>query len=267
MTASENKAITAIIIDDEISACKNLQYLLSKSHDLPVEICGIARDTFHGGILIEQYDPEVVFLDIDMPNENGLLFLEKRDMHTFEVVFITAYDEHAVKAFKLNAVDYLLKPINQQELQRALHRVFERIAFKKLSQKHSTSFSYIMRGMNAPNRQNAIVIKDGGILDIVPFNDVLFVEAMGSYARIHFMKGIQQKSATLCYPIADYEQLLPAQMFFRIHKSYLVNCAHISKLVKDAQMYVVLGTNQQLPISRRKAAEFLSFLGQRSYSL
>ncbi len=260
-----NIQIKAIIVDDEIVACRNLQHHLTQSPDVVIDIAGIARDTTYARILLEQHKPDVVFLDIDMPNETGLQFLEQIPHNSFEVVFVTAYDEYAINAFKLNAIDYILKPINPNELYKALAKVYERMLFREFAQKHPVSYQELARQVNNPALQDKIVLKSAGDIEVVELNNIVFIEAKGSYSKICYRKDGREKYITMSYPIADYEKMLPGDVFFRIHKSYLVNCMYVSSMEKGEHSYAVLRNSNRLPVSRRRSNELGSFLALHKY--
>lgn len=265
MKTHGNIGIKAIIVDDEIVACRNLQHYLTLSPDVPVDIAGVARDTTYARVLLGQHEPDVVFLDIEMPNETGLQFLEHMSNCPFEVVFITAYDEYAVNAFKLNAIDYILKPINPAELYKALGKVYERILFREFAKKHPVSYHELARQVSNPSLQDKMVLKSAGDVEIVELSNIVFIEAKGSYSRICYTKDGREKYITMSYPIADYEKMLPGDIFFRIHKSFLVNCMFISSMTKGEHSHAVLSNSSQLPVSRRRSSDLVAFLARHNY--
>lgn len=265
MRTHGNTGIKAIIVDDELVACKNLQYLLARHTEVTVNIAGVARDTTYARVLLEQHAPDVVFLDIDMPNETGLDFLVKMPDCPFEVIFVTAYDEYAINAFKLNAIDYILKPVNPDELYKAVKKVYEKVLFKEFAKKHPISYHALARQIYDPSLQDTIVLKNAGDIEVVAINNVIYVAADGSYSKIAYLQNGKEKHIIMSYPIADYEKMLPGNIFFRIHKSYLVNCNYISRLVKEEQAFAVLNNDCRLPVSRRRNNELVSFLATYNY--
>ena len=230
MPYTEDTTLKVIIIDDERDACYSIKDAINHVPGINTHIYGIAQNTWQGEGLIHAYKPDVVFLDIEMPNENAFSFLDRIAPIHFEVVFVTAYDEFAVKAFKLNALDYILKPINTDEITTSLYRLREKILFRHYMES---------MGNNEPQKQvygtlpdDKIVLKENNERMVIRFSDILFIEAQGSYSKIFFTDGRSIKEKIASSNIAEYEQLFPDDSFYRVHKSYLVNCRHIHKIIK-----------------------------------
>jgi two-component system LytT family response regulator len=263
MTVNAERAIRAIIVDDETTACRSLKLLLEQCGS-NVIICGMARDTLNAQELLEHHKPDVLFLDIDMPNENGLEFMQRLGRYDFEVIFVTAYDEFAVGAFRLNAVDYILKPVNPRELSNAVKRLQERLLFREFSHRHPVSYADLQQQISQGAVRQRIVLRDGANIEVLQFKAIVYVEGSGSYSRIVFIRDGHERSVTMGYPIADYEKLLPANMFFRIHKSFLVNRLYIEKLTKQEQHFVILKNAHSLPVSRRRHNDLLAFLSDHN---
>lgn len=254
-----------LIVDDEKKACTNLSNLLREYVDTGVDIIGSANDTYEAEKQINKNAPDVVFLDIEMPNENAFQFLERISPFNFEVVFVTAYDEYAVKAFKLNAVDYILKPISIPELKDAYERVRERIRYKKMIGQRKTSYIELARQVNNTIKHHKITLKDIHVTEVVDFKDVCFVEAQSSYSRVVFFKGSTCKEMVLSSPLSDYEELLPADIFHRVHRSYLINCSQIKKIFNDGSNQVLMKNDEVIPVSRRRFAALILFLESNDY--
>lgn len=252
-----NSAIRVFIVDDEIEACKNLKNILLSYIDEHIEIAGMAHNTKDAERLIHETNPDVVLLDINMPNENAFEFLERIHPVSFEIIFVTAYDEFGVKAFKLNAIDYVLKPINIYDLKAAIRKVKQKILTNKLTLDYSLYQDLSDRIRNKKEQQ--IVLRDNHHYEVVMFSDIMYVEAMGSYARIVFKERDEERSMVMSHPIAEYEEIFPEALFFRIHRSFLVNRLFINKILKDDQVEVVLKNNVKLPVSRRRQAGILAF--------
>ena len=265
MIPSAQPAMNAIIIDDEETACHNLQHILLEFVSTPLRVLGTATDTSTAEQLMQQHQPDVIFLDIDMPLENGFDFLERIQPFSFEVIFVTAYDEYAVKAFRLNALDYILKPVNIQELNSAVQKLYERYELRKLAGNRLNRVFYKLP--EQPDRWNPthIQLREGSEIVSVRFDDLLYFEASSSYCKVVFWKRGIEKSITMGYPLAEYEGLLPAGQFYRIHKSYLVNGAQISKLLKEEHPAVVLKNGARLPVGRRRYQAFLAFMKANNY--
>lgn len=258
-----NQNLNVLIVDDEREACLNLQRMLTEFIDGKISIAGTAHNTRDAEARIAVLKPDAVFLDIDMPGENAFQFLARIGKVPFEVVFVTAYDAYAVKAFRLNAVDYILKPVDVDELERAVVRLRERLAFKKVA---GISYDALAAQMDSRREQSQIILRDNHTSEVVAFSNILYAEAMGSYARVVFRTPQQEeRSMVLSHSIAEYEELFPARQFFRVHRSFLVNCACVRELLRvEESLYVVLHNKTRLPVSRRRYTELVAFLKQKA---
>ncbi len=251
--------LKVIIVDDEIEACKNLKNILLCYVDETIDILGMVHNTQDAERLIKANKPDVVLLDINMPNENAFDFLERIHPVAFEIIFVTAYDEFGVKAFKLNAIDYVLKPININDLKTAIRKVQQKVLTNKLTMDYSHLYKNMAETLQEQKEQGQIVLRDNNHYEVVMFSNILYVEAMGSYARIVFLSQDAERAIIMSHPIAEYEELFPEHLFFRIHRSYLVNRLFISKILKDDQVEVLLKNKMKLPVSRRRQAGILAF--------
>jgi two-component system LytT family response regulator len=257
--------MNALIVDDEKKACANLKNMLHEYIDPDINIVGIANSTLEAEALLNAHNPDVVFLDIEMPNENAFHFLERISPVNFEIIFVTAYDEFAVKAFKLNAVDYILKPISIPELKNAVEKLSERLHYKKMKAVKTISYAALSNEVINRVKLDKITLRDFNSIEIVEFKDIHFVEAQSSYSRIVFTKDNGVKEMTLSYPLSNYEEILPADIFFRVHRSYLVNCMHIKNILYDNSNQVIMTGDLVLPVSRRRFTAMLDFLRSKAY--
>jgi two-component system LytT family response regulator len=251
--------LNVLIIDDEIEACENLQEILLNYVAPEINIMGFAHDTDEAEKLIKELKPNAVFCDIELPTENALQFLSNMAPFDFEVVFVTAYDEFAIKAFKLNAVDYILKPIDIDEVSDAVARLKEKVNYRVKAQPqydHSETFKQIA----TKEKYNKITLRAQNQIEVVDFKDIYFIEGQGSYCRVYFNKSNTDREITISNTIADYEELLPMDLFYRIHKSYLLNCSHIKEIIATDVCEVLIKSKNRLPVSRRRYASFIDFL-------
>ncbi len=255
-----NTSFKVLIVDDEKKACVNLQNLLLEYVDPDINIAGIANSTKEAEALILEHQPDALFLDIEMPNENAFAFLERVSPVNFEVIFVTAYDEYALKAFKLNAIDYILKPISIPELRTAHLKLKERLKFKRLLAKQDFSFNQLSDQVKNKSKLHKITLRDSNTIEVVEFNDLVFVEAQSSYSRIVFFKDGKEKEMVLSNPLSEYEEILPDAQFYRIHRSYLINCKQIKRISTDNGGQVIMKNDATLPVSRRRYAPLISFL-------
>jgi len=258
--SEDNNTFSVLIVDDEKEACTNLRNMLIEYVDPDINIAGMAYNTSQAEKLISKLNPDAIFLDIEMPNENAFHFLDRIAPFYFEVIFVTAYDEYAIRAFRLNAIDYILKPISIHELVNAYAKLKERLRYKKLIMNGEVSYTELSGQVRAKIKNQKITLKEGGNIEVVEFKDICFVEAQGSYSRILFIKNNTVKEIIMSSTLSDYEELLPTELFYRMHKSYLLNCSLIKKILKDETSQVLIRDNITLPISRRRFASFMDFL-------
>lgn len=263
---TNSKQLNVLIVDDEKDACENLKFILSEYIEEPINVLGVANNTQQAEELIANLHPDAIFLDIEMPNENAFQFLERISPVNFEIVFVTAYDEYAIKAFKLNAVDYILKPISIAELGNAVKRLEERVSYKKMFQHSNDTFSDIGKQLNNKSKAIKITLKETNTIEVVEFKHILFLEAQGSYSRILFLKNDVSKEKIMSVSLSDYEELLPSDLFYRIHKSYLINRLHVNNIIRDDIGQVVINNEYTLPVSRRRLATLIEFLKNDDYN-
>lgn len=261
----EEKELTAIIVDDEQDACRNLAHILLDYIMPGICIAGMAHDTGVAEQLIKKHSPDVVFLDIAMPQENAFAFLERIQPVSFEIIFITAYDEYAVRAFRLNAIDYILKPIDIAELDAAVRRVKDRLQYRDFMRKNALSYAVPPLSVSNMVKPGKITLRDNGSIEIVGFNDIVFIEAKGSYSTICFMKNGKEKRMVMSRSVSEFEDLLPQTLFYRIHKSFLVNCRHIKSVLKGDQFFVQVNEQVKLPVGRRRYSSLVAFLKNNTF--
>jgi len=234
--------IKAIIIEDEKPATELLlHYLKSFSQ---ITISGIFSDGFSGLKAINELHPQLVFLDIQMPKLTGLEILELLE-HRPALIFTTAYDQYAVKAFEANAVDYLLKPFHKDRFNVAVNKAIERITQKVNFQPviQSTIQSLEQR----PEKIERVAVRTGSKIQVIPTEQILYLEADGDYVKIHTKEGNFLKEKTMRY----FESALTENKFVRIHRSYIANVDMIQKVeYYDKENHVaVLKNNEKLKVS------------------
>lgn len=260
------KIIHILIVDDERKACLNLINILNEFVDPSIKIAGIANNTQEAWELINEYQPDAVFLDIEMPGENAFRFLERISPFNFEVIFVTAYDEYAIKAFKLNAIDYILKPISIAELKNAIEKLRERLRYKQIMEHNTSPYDDLFAQIQNGEKRQKITLRDSTTTEIIDFKDIYYVEAQSSYSKIVFIKGDSLREMTMSNPLSDYEELLPPDLFYRIHRSYLINCSHIMKILNDGSNQIIMKGDINLPVSRRRYMSLIEFLETNKYS-
>ena len=237
-----------IIIDDEPLARSLLVELLEEEKD--IELLAECGDGFEGLKAIQELKPDLIFLDIQMPKINGFEMLELLDSPP-HVIFTTAYDEYALKAFDVNALDYLLKPVSPERLSKALDKL--------RSQPNADANEIKGKIPQLPEQAQRIVVKQNGNIKILPLQDVYYLESADDYVKIHTAAQYYLKHQTM----GKFEDQLPQQQFVRIHRSYLVNVQHITKmdLYEKDQYCVALRNDVRLPVSRSGYAKLKTILG------
>lgn len=249
------KKLKTLIVDDEFNCRENLKMLVDEFCE-ELEVVALAKSAAEARKLIEEHDPEVVFLDIKMPTEDGFTFLKSMPERKFSVIFTTAHNEYALKAFKANAIDYLEKPINIEELQNAV---------VKLKALHETGESAVSDNNGTIQRllENAvhfeeiekttIPTRDG--FAIVRSTDIVHLEASDCYTTIYLKDGSKYLSSK---NIKVYEESLNTRMFFRTHKSHIINILyHLKEFSRSEGNIALMSNGHQVPISRRKLGDFL----------
>lgn len=233
--------IKAIIIDDEQPARDLIRHYLAGHKD--IEIAGQFADGFTGLKAIQDLKPDLVFLDIQMPKLTGFELLELLDEMP-NIIFTTAYDQFAIKAFELNAVDYLLKPYSQERFDQALLKAYDHFQHKKASTEIKKLASHIADNQEILDR---VVVKTGSKIKVIPVDSILYLESQDDYVMIYLTEGKFLKQQTMKY----FEQHLDATKFVRIHRSYLVNVNTIKQLeLYEKNSYLaVLSSGAKLRVS------------------
>ncbi len=242
--------MTAVILDDE-KYCTDVLSILLEKYCPEVKIVGVFNNADDALQLIQTNPPELLFLDIEMPKLNGFDLLRKLDQIDFKVIFTTAYDQYALKAFKYNAIDYLLKPIDKDELIEAVRKGKEYTSFLK----EKLEYIQYLKSNEVPDR---IILPIGKELIFINVNQIICCEAEGSYCRI-FCSGIT-KPYLLSKNLRDIEELLNNPKFFRPHASWLVNDDFIRKVIKSEGMEIVMQDEIFVPVARNKKQEVMARL-------
>lgn len=243
--------IRAIIIDDEVQGRKLLQALI-KSHAPEITIVDECADLPNGVKSIRKHKPDLIFLDIEMPGHSGLElldFFDEKDIN-FGIIFTTAYNEYAVKAFKMSAVDYLLKPISGDDVEQAIER------FQKRFAKGDTPKSRIETlSAGIEKTDNKIAIPVGQSIKFIDLDDIVYLKAENTYTEIH----LQDASKLLVSrTLKNFEDVLEDKInFYRCHKSYIINRQFVLDYVKSDGGYLKLKPGFEIPISPDKVQGFL----------
>ncbi len=255
------EALRAVVIDDETNARQALTGLLQ--YLCPdVQICGEAKNVDSGIELIRHHHPNLVFLDIQMPGKSGFDLLASFEKADFGVVFTTAYEEYAIRAFRFSAIDYLLKPIDPDELQAAVQKSKTQLATvspQQLSILQEQIHAPQPSGLNQrkPNANQRIALPTAEGIHFVQMTDIIQCESLGSYTKFHLTNG---KPIVVSRLLKEYEEILDNYYFFRVHQSNIVNLEHIKRYVKGDGGQVWLTDSTEVEVSRRRKEEFLSLL-------
>ena len=237
--------VKSIIIDDNYFSATILSDMLEEHHP-SIKVVSIAKNGQEGIIAVNHIQPELIFLDIEMPDMNGFEMLKQLNEIHFQTIFTTAHSNYAIKAFRFNALDYLVKPIDEKELAEAIHRF-------KSNENMSTKPSTVQQALTnfstkVIEEQKLILQTQKGIIRFT-LKDILKIEGERNYSFIYLSNGNKELSSkTLGY----FENILSDKGFFRCHRSFLVNRFHVQKIVKDQ---FVLKNSSSIPISRRKKVE------------
>jgi two-component system, LytTR family, response regulator len=241
-----------VIIDDEPLARSIVKEYMQLHPQLQlVQEC---NDGFEGVKAIQQHQPDLIFLDIQMPKINGFEMLELVE-NPPAVIFTTAFDEYAIKAFESHAIDYLLKPFNQERFDKALTKWLE----QKNHTAESRTEELLETASQSPSQSQRIVVKNGSKIKIIPVHEVFYLEAADDYVKIHTQEGYFLKNKTM----AHFEQVLDQLQFVRSHRSYIINVQQITRIdpyEKDNHV-AVLRSGVKVPVSRGGYGKLKSVLG------
>jgi two-component system, LytTR family, response regulator len=245
--------LKAVIIDDEPNAREKLQLLLER-YCTDVSIMGSAKDVEEGLAAIRLHAPDLVFLDIEMPVWTGFDLLKELEQIDFGIIFTTAHDHYAIKAIKFSALDYLLKPIDLDQLKEAVQKAAERKA-EKNSVVQYRILTENLEKQHAPMEQLAVPAQTGMIF--IRTGDIVYCEADSNYTKIFLQNGQKIVSSRT---LKEYEELLADNGFIRIHHSHLINKNHVREYIKGEGGQVIMKDGMALTVSRRKKEEVIAKL-------
>ena len=248
--------IRTLVIDDEKHFISTMNTLLEGVSD--VKVIGTARSVEEGLIQIDVLEPDLVFLDVEMEDGTGFDLLKQIDRRDFRVVFVTAYDHYAVEAFRFSAVDYLLKPIDPDELLAAVERAKARkIAREKKKVASNPNLKVLLENLAGEKEEAKLFIPDQHGFVVVNVKEIIRLEADRNYTTFVLDDG---RKIVASKNIKYFEELLEGQNFFRIHQTHVVNLDHIEKYIRGRGGSVITSDGAELEVSRRKRDEFISKL-------
>ena len=248
-------AIPVLIVDDEADARENLRLMLAE-HCPQVQVAAMAASAQEARRLIGEHAPQALFLDIKMPGEDCFTLLHSVAEMELPVIFTTAYDEYALQAFRENAVDYIEKPIDPEELMRAVGKLVRMADDPELAPQRSAGVRALLNDPSSPlSTRVAVPSRDGLVL--LRHVDILYLEASDSYTVVHVREGKRTISSK---HIRVFENNLDPRKFFRVHKSYIINLEHLKGFSRSEGNMAVLDNGTMVPVSRRKLPELLALV-------
>jgi len=244
--------LRTIIIDDEQSVRKTLEKLLARNCP-NVKLVAEADGVNSGIETIRKYHPDLILLDIKMDDGTGFDLLKQLEPVDFKVIFITAYDQYAIKAIKFSALDYLLKPVDPEDLTEAVNKA-EKLLLFELNQQLGTLEENMLTQEKSKKK---IILKTFDNIHLVKLIDIVYCESQDNYTNFHLLGN---KKILVSNTLKDYDEMLSEYGFFRAHKSYLVNLMHIDRFEKADGGSVVLNNEIKIPVASRKKDQLLEML-------
>jgi two-component system LytT family response regulator len=245
--------IRAIIVEDEKMSRETLRRMLEK-YCPQVEIVAEAHGYREGIEIIREFNPDVVFLDIQMPDGSGFRLLEEFKEMDFEVIFTTAFDQFAIKAIKFSALDYLLKPIIPQELVDAIEKVEQ----KRMETRKSKNIEVFLENMKSKEESNQkIVLSTSDKIHVIQIDEIIRCESDNYYTQFFFTNG---KRLIVSKTLKENEELLSQHNFIRPHKSHLINVKYIKSFLRQEGGYIIMTDGSKIPVSRRKREKIMDVL-------
>ncbi len=250
--------IRALLVDDEVNNLKNLSFLLQ--HDCEdVEVAGIATNAVEARQWLQANTADVIFLDIQMPKEDGFQFLSSLQPKSYKVIFVTAYDEYAIKAIKANALDYLLKPVRIEDLQAAVIKLKQALSTEPVQQ--NELMANLLNTINKKLPHKKIALPHLGGTSFIEVDDIISLQADSNYTVLHLNN---MQKIVISKTLKDFEELLDSDQFCRIHKSYIVNLQYVKEYNTSDGGIVKMSDGNQWSISRRQLDLFLNKMRQSS---
>jgi two-component system LytT family response regulator len=245
-----------IIVEDELHSRELLKSMVD-TYCKQLNVVAVASSVEEGVEAIKTHDPAIVFMDIEMQTGTGFDVLQQTTNYNFHVIFTTAYDHYAIKAIKFSAVDYLLKPIDLEELQDAATKAVEKI---NKTPEHNNLNQLLKNLRRPPGEDYSITLSTSDGLEFTPLTKIIRIEANGPYSIFHLKDG---RKIMVSKNLKEYEMLLEDHNFMRVHNSHIINLDEVRKMVKTDGGYVVLKDETQIIISPKKKDEFMQRINER----
>jgi two-component system LytT family response regulator len=243
----------ALIVEDEINNAKFLNYLVD-SYSPSIEVIAIAIDLQEAKNMIFKYKPDIIFLDIEIGNNNGFEIFETINPNDVQIIFTTAHEEFAIDAIKIAAADYLIKPIDIEEFIAGTKKVIA-----NLGKQNNTNQEFSYQKNSKPKRTNsrlAVPVKNE--VNVVKLDTIVYLEAQGKYTMLYLLDGQELLSST---NIGYFEETIDNNIFLRVHKTFMVNINLVKKVVKGEGYYCIMENNKSVPVSRRRHRDLKEKLG------
>ncbi len=245
--------IRSVIIDDEQNCIESLAFDLRK-YCPEVEIVATCTSPKQGLLAIGNHKPDLVFLDVQMPWMNGFEMLEVLQEINFAIIFTTAFDQFAARAFRLSAIDYLLKPVDTNDLKESIRKVSEKIAQKT----GTANIDNLLHNINKPEAKQRIAFAGREGYEFVEIGSIVYAQAEGAYTHVYLNN---KRKLVISKTLSDIEEMLPPEHFQRIHHSTLVNLDHVTHFYKTDGGYLILDTGDKLGVSKSKKETLMERLG------
>lgn len=238
--------LSCIIIDDELHCVDALTAIIKRKFSDKIKVAGSTTNSTEAADLIKKLNPDIVFLDVEMPDYSGMQVLSHFAEKDFCLVFTTAHDRYALQALKADATDYLLKPINIGDLQTAIDKCASQKVLGNKNKQYEKQLP----------RKKIMIAGTSGIL-LADVNDIIRIEANSNYSTFHFTN---KPKLTVSKTLKEFDEYLKYNNFFRVHQSHLINLLFVDSYESGLTDYVVLSNKEKIEISRRRKAEFLEKL-------
>lgn len=246
--------LKAIIVDDENHSRETLKNLVEEFCD-NIDVLATASSVNEALIVIPKHNPDVVFLDIELQTGTGFDILDQLKTIPFEVIFTTAFEQYAIKAVKFSSLDYLLKPIDLEELQKAV----EKARTIKNKESYKRQLETLLSNLKQQSDLTKICLSTTDGFEFIAVSDILYCKAEGSYTNFVLTEG---KTILVSKHLKEYENLLADQHFMRVHNSFLINLKEVKKYVKSDGGYIIMNNGDSVSISRNKKNDFFQLMGQ-----
>jgi two-component system LytT family response regulator len=251
--------IRTLIIDDEVRARETIQALLEIYCKEDVLVVGDAKNVKTGIEAIKEHKPDLVLLDIKMPDGSGFDLLARYGKFDFKVIFITAFEEYAIQAFKFSAIDYILKPIEPDELVKAIEKVKELLHERQPNNMNVQFETFLSNLQNGSDQEKKLVLKTTENIYVIPIHEVVALSSDRNYTRFNFL---ERDPIIVSKTLKEFDTILVNYGFMRIHRSHVINLKHIERFEKAEGGYAVMRGGLKVEVSHRKKEALLSFFAQ-----